>query len=309
MQGKICNNSNYESGGKNTGSRIFAAIFLGYKICRFKDQETRFFYHKTSAGSRKSPRHTLADKNIWKRYNKKSCYEDKRSFAAYGQFLGRHTKHGQRSSKMFTKTLLPDTFRAIQLISAVTKIKQAYLAGGTALALQIGHRISIDLDFFTPHEFNETQLIKKLTSLPDFVQEGNEQWTVWGKINHTKFSIFYYKYPLLEPTVSFENIQLASLPDIAAMKIHAIEDRGTRRDFVDVYFLAKKYTLEEMLEFYQRKYAVLEDHLYSILRSLDYFEDAEQENQMPNMLIEIDWEEVKESFRKETRRLAEKKLQ
>lgn len=209
---------------------------------------------------------------------------------------------------MFTKTLLPDTLRAIQLISDVAEIKQAYLAGGTALALQIGHRISVDLDFFTLHEFKETQLITKLASLPKFIQTGTEQWTIWGKIGRTRFSMFYYKYPLLKPTVSFENIQLASLADIAAMKIHAIEDRGTRRDFVDVYFLAKKYTLEKMLEFYHKKYAVLEDHLYSILRSLDYFEDAEQENQMPKMITTVAWEEVKEYFRKETRRLAEKKL-
>ena len=136
-----------------------------------------------------------------------------------------------------------------------------------------------------------------------------EKWTVWGKIGETRFSMFYYKYPLLEETLPFEGIQLASLADIAAMKIHAIEDRGTRRDFVDVYSLSKKYTLEEMLEHYQKKYSVLEDHLYSILRSLDYFEDAEQENQMPKMLTSISWEEVKEYFRKETHRLAEKKLQ
>ena len=158
-----------------------------------------------------------------------------------------------KDSMSFKTNAVPD--EVIELLinvrPVIEKIGGVYLAGGTALSLFLGHRVSIDLDFFTPHEFNETQLIKKLTSLPDFVQEGNEQWTVWGKINHTKFSIFYYKYPLLEPTVSFENIQLASLPDIAAMKIHAIEDRGTRRDFVDVYFLAKKYTLEEMLEFYQ----------------------------------------------------------
>lgn len=107
---------------------------------------------------------------------------------------------------------------------------------------------------------------------------------------------------------TFRAIQLAALPDIAAMKIHAIEDRGTRRDFVDVYSLSKKYTLEEMLGFYQEKYAVLEDHLYSILRSLDYFEDAEQEKQMPRMLTNVVWEEVKEYFRKETKRLTENKL-
>lgn len=210
---------------------------------------------------------------------------------------------------MFTKTLLPDTLRAIQLVSNVPEIKKAYLAGGTALALQLGHRISVDLDFFTQQEFNETELSAKFASLPEFVQDGTAQWTVWGKIGQTKFSMFYYKYPLLEKTLSFEGIQLVSLADIAAMKIHAIEDRGTRRDFVDVYFLSKKYALEDMLGFYQKKYAVLEDHLYSILRSLDYFEDAEKESQMPRMITSVNWEEVKEYFRKETHRLAEKKLQ
>lgn len=210
---------------------------------------------------------------------------------------------------MFTKTLLPDTLRAIQLVTGVTEIKQAYLAGGTALALQIGHRISVDLDFFTQEEFNETELSAQLASLPEFVQDGTARWTVWGTIGDTKFSIFYYKYPLLEKTVLFEGIQLASLADIAAMKIHAIERRGTKRDFVDVYFLSKKYTLEQMLEFYQKKYGVLEDHLYAILRALDYFEDAEKESDMPKMLTEVNWEEVKEYFRRETRRLAQKKLQ
>lgn len=210
---------------------------------------------------------------------------------------------------MFTKTLLPDTLRAIQLVSGFPEIKKAYLAGGTALALQIGHRISFDLDFFTQHEFNESEMSAKLASYPEFVQDGTSKWTVWGKIGETKFSMFYYKYPLLSKTISFEGICLAGLADIAAMKIHAIEARGTRRDFIDLYFLAKKYTFEEILNFYQKKYALLEDHLYSILRALDYFEEAEQEKQMPRMLVEIDWEKVKEFFRKETRRLIEKNLQ
>jgi predicted nucleotidyltransferase component of viral defense system len=209
---------------------------------------------------------------------------------------------------MFTKTLLPDTLRAIKLVSGFSEIKQAYLAGGTALALQIGHRISVDLDFFTQQQFNAAELSKKLGNHPKFKQAGTAQGTVWGTIGETKFSIFHYKYPLLEKSVTYEGLQLASLDDIAAMKIHAIEDRGTKRDFVDVYFLAKKYTLEDMLSFYQKKYSVLEDHLYAILRSLDYFEDAEKESDVPKMLVDVNWEEIKEYFRKETRRLAEKKL-
>jgi len=209
---------------------------------------------------------------------------------------------------MFTKTLLPDTFRAIKLVSKISEIKKAYLAGGTALALQLGHRISVDLDFFTQEEFNETFLAEKLTLSKKFTLSGTAKWTVWGKISQTKFSMFYYKYPMLEKPCFFEGIKLANLSDIAAMKIHAIEDRGTRRDFTDVYFLSKTYSLEEMFNFYQKKYSVDKDHIYSTLRSLDYFEDAEKEEQMPKMLVKVDWDEIKEFFRKETLKLAKKSL-
>ena len=93
---------------------------------------------------------------------------------------------------MFTKTLLPDTFRAIQLISSSPEIKEAYLAGGTALALQLGHRISVDLDFFTKKEFSAGATSVKLSSLSGFIPDGTAKWTVWGKIGQTKFSLFYY---------------------------------------------------------------------------------------------------------------------
>ena len=207
---------------------------------------------------------------------------------------------------MFTKALLSDTLRAIKLVSSFSEIQKSYLAGGTALALQIGHRISIDLDFFTQEQFNEEDLSAKLSTYPEFVQDGTAKWTVWGKIGQTKFSIFYYKYPLVQDTLPFQGIRLASLADIAAMKIHAIEDRGTRRDFVDVFFIAKKFTLNQMLEFYQKKYAVLDDHLYSIIRSLDYFEDAQKESEMPKMIEKISWEEVKAFFEGEVKRLSRK---
>jgi predicted nucleotidyltransferase component of viral defense system len=209
---------------------------------------------------------------------------------------------------MFTKTLLPDTLRAIQLIANFPEIDKAYLAGGTALALQIGHRISVDLDFFTVHEFNEMELSSKLEKLSGYTKDRIAKWTILGKIGETKFSMFYYKYPLLSKTVKFKNINLASLGDIAAMKIHAIEQRGTRRDFVDVYFLSKQYTLDQMVAMYQKKYSIPSDRLYFAVRALDYFEDAEQEKQMPKMLVPLDWEEVKEYFRKETKRLAKEKL-
>lgn len=209
---------------------------------------------------------------------------------------------------MFTKTLLPDTLRAIQLISAVPEIKKAYLAGGTALALQLGHRISVDLDFFTAEDFNEAEVVGRLSLVKSFHKEGTAKGTIWGKISRTRLSLFRYQYPLLRAATLFEGIALASLADIAAMKIHAIVDRGTRRDFVDVYFLSKKYSLDRMLGFYQEKYSALESNLYSILRALDYFEDAEKESQMPNMISKVDWEEVKDFFRLQTKKLMGKIL-
>lgn len=204
---------------------------------------------------------------------------------------------------MFTKTLLPDTVRAIELVSKIPIVKNAYLAGGTALALRLGHRISVDLDFFTQKELDEKVLLADLEQLPDFKKDGLAWRTVWGKVSKTKFSLFYYKYPLIEETDSFMGINILNLKDIAAMKIAAVGDRGTKRDFVDLFFLNKTFTLDQMLDFYDQKFSDLDEKLYHVIRSLDYFIDAENDP-MPNMLIDVNWDEIKKLFHNESMRLA-----
>lgn len=204
---------------------------------------------------------------------------------------------------MFTKTLLPNTVRAIELVSKVSIVKKAYLAGGTALALRLGHRISVDLDFFTLEELEEKVLLADLEQLSEFKKDGVAWRTVWGMVKNTKFSLFYYKYPLLEKPDEFMGIKLVSLKDISAMKIAALGDRGTKRDFVDLFFLSKNYTLDEMLSFYDQKYGDLEEKLYHLIRSFDYFIDAEKDK-IPEMLIKTSWEEVKDFFHKESMKLA-----
>ncbi len=208
---------------------------------------------------------------------------------------------------MFTKALLPNTIRAIKLVSKIETVKKSYLAGGTALALLLGHRLSEDLDFFTPEEFDEKVLSQNLKSLPEFKEDGTAWRTVWGKIGNTKFSLFYYQYPLIKKSTLFEGIQILQKEDIAAMKIHALEDRGTKRDFVDLYFLAKEFSLEQMLKFYDQKYGSLKNHLYIILRSMDYFADADMDK-LPDMLVPVSWEEVKKFFHDQALVLAKKKL-
>lgn len=209
---------------------------------------------------------------------------------------------------MFTKTLLPDTVRAIKLVSKIPAIKNAYLAGGTALALQIGHRISVDLDFFTKEDFDEKILEQELSYYKEFKKEGTAWKTVWGKIGCTKFSIFYYKYSLLNEAINFSDIKVASLEDIAAMKIHSLGDRGTKRDFIDLYFLSKKFSLEQMLGFYDKKYGDLKEKSYHLIRSMNYFEDAKEE-QMPQMVKDVDWNEVKKYFQTQSFMLSKKYLE
>ncbi|MEK7504549.1 MAG: nucleotidyl transferase AbiEii/AbiGii toxin family protein [Patescibacteria group bacterium] len=209
---------------------------------------------------------------------------------------------------MFTKAILPDTLRAIQLVNKIPAVQSAYLAGGTALALQLGHRVSVDLDFFTDQEFESNILSSALGEFPEFIQDGVAWRTVWGKVGDTKFSLFYYKHPLLGETINFEGLKLASKKDIAAMKLRAVSDRGAKRDFVDLYFLAKEFSLNEILLFYDDKYSDLAEKSYHIIRSLDYFGEADQEKDGPKMLVDLDWKEVKNFFAKESLRLAGKYL-
>jgi predicted nucleotidyltransferase component of viral defense system len=209
---------------------------------------------------------------------------------------------------MFTNAILPDTLRAIKLISEIPTIQKAYLAGGTALALQIGHRISVDLDFFTQEKFDENVLELELKEIDQWKFEGKAWRTVWGQVGKTKLSIFYYEYRVIKKLLSFAEINILSKPDIAAMKIHAIETRGTKRDFIDLFFLVKEFPMEKILEFYDKKFANLEDHLYAIIRSLAYFEDAEMDEISPQMLVDMSWDDVKQFFKQESIRLAQEKL-
>jgi len=208
---------------------------------------------------------------------------------------------------MFTKTLSKHAADALAILGKSNILSQAYLAGGTACALQIGHRISLDLDFFTDQEFSTNLVLNQLSKLPGFKLDQTEKWTILGSFPKVKFSYFYYPYPLIKKTSPFSQINLASLEDIAAMKIAAICDRGSKRDFIDLYFLVKKFPLIEILKFYDKKYGKLSNNIYHIIRSLEYFVDAE-EQKSPKMLIPVSWEEIKTFFQDQSMLLAKKQL-
>ncbi|MGD0977052.1 MAG: nucleotidyl transferase AbiEii/AbiGii toxin family protein [Minisyncoccia bacterium] len=197
---------------------------------------------------------------------------------------------------MFEQVLPADAKKSLAILGKSGLLNGAYLAGGTALALQIGHRISVDFDFFTPEEFDENILVQRMQkTIPDFKLDRMEWGTILGYIGETRFSLFFYNYPLLFKTHDFMGVKIADIKDIAPMKIAAISDRGTKRDFIDLFFLIeeeKTLTLEEALELYDKKFGLLKQNRIHILKSLVYFDDAEKGGE-PKMIKDISWDKIK----------------
>ncbi|MEA1927726.1 MAG: nucleotidyl transferase AbiEii/AbiGii toxin family protein [Candidatus Auribacterota bacterium] len=209
---------------------------------------------------------------------------------------------------MFEEVLPGKTKAILALLGKSETIRDAYLAGGTALALQLGHRISYDLDFFTPEEFDEQMLLPRLKKIADFRLEKIAWRTILGRYNDVLFSIFYYKYPLLYPVQTYNNIRIIDTRDIAAMKIAAVAARGVKRDFIDLYFICRDViSLYDAIKLYDDKYENLSANAVHIIKSLNYFDDAE-EDEMPHMLKEVKWDEVKKFFRAEVMKISKSLL-
>jgi hypothetical protein len=205
---------------------------------------------------------------------------------------------------VFEESLIKGAKENLALLGRSGVLKDAYLAGGTAAALQLGHRISVDFDFFTPKEFVPTVFSAELSKLGSFDEEQADKGTVLGKFEGIKFSLFVYEYPLICPPLKYLSLNIADIRDIAAMKIDAVATRGAKRDFIDLYFIGKSgYGLIELLDLYNKRYGKLASNLIHIQKSLVFFNDAEPD-EMPRMLEEVNWEEVKNYFKSEVKKLA-----
>lgn len=175
-----------------------------------------------------------------------------------------------------------------------------YLAGGTALALQIGHRISLDFDFYTEKSFDSRKLRKEFDKIFKEVREIYiEEDTLNLEVEKIGISFFKYSYNLIRSCQELEEVNLASLEDIAAMKILAISQRGKGRDFIDIYFLIKKFGLEKIIDFTKEKYPMF--NIYIGFQGLTYFKDADEnkEKSRCKMIEKIDWREIKNYLIKE----------
>jgi hypothetical protein len=174
-----------------------------------------------------------------------------------------------------------------------------YLAGGTAVALRLGHRQSVDLDWFSPSPIDNPRGLAadiRAAGAP-FTTLSVDRGTLHGEALGVRVSLLEYRYPPLHCPENLPGVdcQVASLDDLAAMKLVAIAQRGAKKDFVDVYALGIRQTLGEALAAYRAKYSV--DDVARVLYSLTYFDDAELDP-MPLMLWKVGWEEIKSEIRR-----------
>jgi len=194
---------------------------------------------------------------------------------------------------LFLATLAPGALELLRRIQSQSAFRDTRLVGGAALALHFGHRTSIDLDLFgswepqPPLELVLSQCADKVTKV-----SGADKMQFFA-VDGVKIDCVTYPYEWLAPAVVSDGVRIADVPDIAAMKLAAVTNRGTRKDFVDVYFLLQHHPLARLLDWYAAKYP--DGNAYLVLRSLVYFEDAEVEP-MPNMLKAVEWDMVKRTI-------------
>lgn len=193
------------------------------------------------------------------------------------------------------QTIDPKTLGLLKKLQAIPSFSKLRLVGGTSLALQIGHRKSIDIDLFGEISADPLSIAKELDKVGNTtVLKKSENINIFT-INNVKVDIVNYHYKWIENTLIRDGIIMAGKKDIAAMKLAAITGRGTKKDFIDLFFLLKEYNLKELLGFYNQKYH--DGSLFLVIKSLSYFEDANEEEN-PYMLTEVDWQTVKQQVSK-----------
>jgi hypothetical protein len=197
------------------------------------------------------------------------------------------------------KAVEPTVLELIKSLQIKPYLKDFYLVGGTALALHLGHRKSVDVDLFSNISFDASELLENIHQDFSFQLFFTASNTLKGSIKKINVDILAHRYKNIAEPWENEGVRLLSIPDIIAMKLNAISTSGQRsKDFIDIYYLLKVYRLEKMLEFYQEKYD--QDNTSFILKSLVYFDDVDLAD-WPVMIRDpkLKWGDIKKRIEKE----------
>lgn len=199
-----------------------------------------------------------------------------------------------------TQTVVPNLLELLKKIMKEDLFKDFFLVGGTSLSLQIGHRNSIDIDLFGNSKINQEVFTEKLKTFGNVIITQSSNNLMLLNVNGVKVDFVNYTYPLLESPLEIDGIRMHSKKDIAAMKLNAIAGRGSKKDFIDLYFLLNEFSLKQILNFHKEKYHDGSEFL--VIKSLSYFEDANSQLN-PKMFLEFNWEKCKEKIIEEVKKL------
>ena len=195
-----------------------------------------------------------------------------------------------------TETVTPDTLELLKVLTRDQHLADFFLVGVTALSLQIGHRISIDIDLFSTKSFDQNTMFDYLRVEHAFKLDFIEKNTIKGQIKTTKTDLITHPYTLVNDLQTIEGIRMASLEDISAMKLNAISGNGTRlKDFVDVAFLSHYLSLTQMMNAYELKYATRNPVM--IAKSLLYFRDINFNENVRLVTARYSWKPIEKRLR------------
>jgi predicted nucleotidyltransferase component of viral defense system len=235
------------------------------------------------------------DQEFWKRATAPA------SSQVLANHLGNH-----RMNEFFWNTITENMQYVLNGFSQSESGKYFYLAGGTALALQIGHRYSVDLDFFSQTEDIPTIRPRlEATLLPFDAQLADSSWGILVYlVKDVRLGFYSYGYQLIDPLVEKEGLRLASLKDIALMKLDTLLSRAARKDFYDLYFVCQRIPLQELLNVAPQKYPSVRDFETQVVKRLMFFDNAENESD-PQLLEPVTWQTVKDYFLRQAKEIGE----
>jgi hypothetical protein len=184
------------------------------------------------------------------------------------------------------------TFELIQQLQNFSELKEFYLVGGTALTLQFGLRNSVDIDLFSIKDFLDSTIINFLRTKFTIDLVYNKPNSIICIINGVKVEFIKHDYPIIEQIITEEGIRMLSPQDICAMKLNAIQNSGQRlKDFIDIYFLLEHFSIKQMLEFYSKKYPIMNPVI--ALRAITYFDDIDPNIDPPKLVTPLPLEKIK----------------
>lgn len=199
------------------------------------------------------------------------------------------------------QTVAPELVELLMKLMLEETFDNFNLVGGTSLALQIGHRNSIDIDLFGHEVISPDIFLNILNNYGQIQTISRTKNILITQINDIKVDFVNYNYPLLDNIIHSENVRMVSLKDIAAMKLNAIAGRGSKKDFIDLFYLFEIFNLNDMLSFFEQKYH--DGSFFLVLKSLSYFVEADKQPLPKVYDHNFSWELCKKKILQEVKKI------